>query len=49
MDLTGEQLYQMYVEALSLEGVGADEWTDLDQYDHAAWDFMATQLQKKAT
>lgn len=44
--MTGEELYQLYVEAMETQGTAVDSWEDLDYTDHAAWSAVAEQVRK---
>jgi hypothetical protein len=45
--MNGDELYQMYAEAMDTQGVAVDDWHDLDFRDQAAWNAVAEQLEKK--
>lgn len=43
--MSGEELYIMYLDAMNDEGVGVDEWQDLEESDKAAWNAIASKVQ----
>jgi hypothetical protein len=45
MNVTGEELYELYVEANDTISCGVDDWKGLDERDHEVWNYMASQLQ----
>lgn len=42
--MSGQELYNMYVEAMAAEGCVLDEWEQLGDIDRNAWDKVALQL-----
>lgn len=45
--MTGQELYDMYVQAHADEGIGIDEWADLPPTDHDIWNAIAAGLLRK--
>ena len=45
--MTGEELYEMYVNEMKRQRVGVDPWEDLPVTDQNAWNEMAEKLQRK--
>lgn len=41
---TGQELYALYTRAMSEQGVGIDEWDDLDETERDAWRRLAIML-----
>ncbi len=46
MEDKGKKLYEMYLENMSQQGIGLDEWHDLEEYDRVAWRETADQVLK---
>jgi hypothetical protein len=45
LSMTGEELYEMYVEEMFKQNCVVDNWDDLNpEIDHPAWDGMAARL-----
>lgn len=42
--MSGEDLYNLYVEAMEKQGAGVDVWDALNPVDQAVWDDVADQV-----
>lgn len=43
--MTGEDLYNLWVEAMGLQGIRIDEdWSQVDDAEQAAWEDVAKQV-----
>lgn len=45
--MDGIELYILYVEAMLEQGVGVDEWSELEEQDRAAWSAIAAAVTLK--
>lgn len=45
--MSGQELYELYTQALLKQNVHCDEWDQLDESDHRAWNEVAEQIQLK--
>ena len=42
--MTGEELYQLWVDANEVENCSVDPWESMDERDRAVWQYMAERL-----
>lgn len=44
--MTGEDLYNLWAEAMKTQGVEVDDWVSMDERTQAAWETVAEQVQE---
>lgn len=42
--MTGEDLYNLYSEAMAIQGCDADSWEECEEIDRRAWEIVAEQV-----